>query len=274
MSPPPLKEIRQAKENDAPWWTLYIDGAANNKGVGAEIVLISPEGHKLSSAILFSFRATNNDVEYEALINDLQLALEMKLENLNVFSDSSLVVFQVNEGYRTRGPQTKLYYKFMNGLIKRFNEVIMEQVQWAANVGAYVLSKMGSQREATMLGVIPLKIQIRPIIHEKVVMTLNAPSPTWMTPVWAYFKEGIIPNDPKEARRVRYKLARYVIYDEVLYMRGFNTPLLKCIDGDEWNYILHEVHKGNYSNHSGGSSASPEDLKTRVLLAYSQEGCS
>ena len=56
-----------------------------------------------------------------------------------------------------------------------------------------------------MLGVIPLKIQMRHNIHEEAVMTLNASSPTWMTPIWAYVKEKILPNDPKEARRVRYK---------------------------------------------------------------------
>ena len=112
MSPHALDEIKQIKENDAPWWTLYIDGAANNEGAGAGVVLMSPEGHKLSSAIHFSFKATNNDTEYEALINSLQLALEMKVENLNVFSDSSLVVFQVNGGFQTRGPRTELYYKF------------------------------------------------------------------------------------------------------------------------------------------------------------------
>ena len=32
------------------------------------------------------------------------------------------------EGYQTRGPRTELYYKYMNGIIKRFNEVIIEQV--------------------------------------------------------------------------------------------------------------------------------------------------
>ena len=220
--------------------------------------MVSPEGHKLSSAINFSFKATNSDSEYEALFNGLHLALEMKVENLNVFSDSSLVVFQVNGGYQSRGPRTELYYKFVSGLIKKFKEVIIEQVPRVDNAGADALAKMGSQREATMLGVIHLKIQMRPSIHEEVVMTLNAPSPTWMTSVWAYV---ILPNDPKETRRVRYKSARYVIYDDVLYMRGFNTHLLKCIDGDECNYILREVHEGIYGNHSGGSSLAQKILR-------------
>ena len=78
ISPHALDEIKQIKENDAPWWTLYIDGAANSEGAGVGVVLMSPEGHKLSSAIHFSYKATNNDTEYEALINGLQLALKMK----------------------------------------------------------------------------------------------------------------------------------------------------------------------------------------------------
>ena len=92
------------------------------------------------------------------------------------------------------------------------------------------------------------------------MMTLTTPSPTWMTPVWAYIKEGILPKDPKEAQRVKYKSARYMIYDDVLYMRGFNIPLLKCIDGDECNYILREVHEGFCGNHSGGGSLAQKIL--------------
>ncbi|XP_074377628.1 uncharacterized protein LOC141719146 [Apium graveolens] len=50
-----------------PWWILHVDGAVNNGGAGAGIVLLSPEGHHLMSAIHFKFYATNNDAEYEAL---------------------------------------------------------------------------------------------------------------------------------------------------------------------------------------------------------------
>ena len=49
-------------------------------------------------------------------------------------------------GYQTRGPRMELYYKFVSGLIKRFNEVIIEQVPRADNAGADALAKMGSQR--------------------------------------------------------------------------------------------------------------------------------
>ena len=39
-------------------------------------------------AIRFRFKASNNEVEYEALIAGLELAKEMKVESLEIFSDS------------------------------------------------------------------------------------------------------------------------------------------------------------------------------------------
>ncbi|XP_074359580.1 uncharacterized protein LOC141698888 [Apium graveolens] len=82
-----------------PWWILHVDGAVNNCGSGAGIVLVTPEGHRLMSAIHFKFYVTNNDAEYEALINGLKLALEVGAVNLIVRSDSELVVNQVNGGF-------------------------------------------------------------------------------------------------------------------------------------------------------------------------------
>ncbi|XP_074383678.1 uncharacterized protein LOC141725146 [Apium graveolens] len=94
-----------------PWWILYVDGAVNNNGSGAGIVLVTPEGHRLMSVIHFKFYVTNNDAEYEALINGLKLALEVGAVNLIVQSDSELVVNQVNGGFQARGPRTELYMR-------------------------------------------------------------------------------------------------------------------------------------------------------------------
>ncbi|XP_074352595.1 uncharacterized protein LOC141691735 [Apium graveolens] len=55
----------------------------------------------------------------------------------------------------------------------------------------------------------------------------EAPKETWMTPILAYIRKGTLPEDKFMARRLRYQAARYVIYDEVLYKRGFNQPLLR-----------------------------------------------
>ncbi|XP_074342036.1 uncharacterized protein LOC141679432 [Apium graveolens] len=75
LYPPHVEE--SLEEFPHPWWILHVDGVVNNGRAGAGIVLVSLEGHHLMSAIHFKFYATNNDAEYEALINGLKIALEI-----------------------------------------------------------------------------------------------------------------------------------------------------------------------------------------------------
>ena len=53
-------------------------------------------------ALQFGFRAINNEGEYEALIIGLQLAKELEIKNLRVFSDSQFVIGQVWSEYEAR----------------------------------------------------------------------------------------------------------------------------------------------------------------------------
>ncbi|XP_074342196.1 uncharacterized protein LOC141679653 [Apium graveolens] len=180
------------------------------------------------SAIHFKFYATNNDAEYEALINGLKIALEMGVRNLIARSDSELVVNQVNGGFQARGPRTELYLRCAQRLIGMFKEVRLECVPREKNSNADALEKMGLQQEAVLLGSIPLEIQEVPSILEIETMQVDeAPKKTWMTPILAYIRKGTLPEDKFMARRLHYQAARYVIYDEVLYKRGFNQPLLR-----------------------------------------------
>ena len=83
-----------------PKWELYVDGSSNEGGLEAGLILVSLEGHRMHCALRFGFKASNNETEYEALITGLKLAKEMKVESLEVYSDSQLVVCQVTNEYQ------------------------------------------------------------------------------------------------------------------------------------------------------------------------------
>ena len=79
-----------------------MDGSLNDRGLGADLILISPEGHRMHCALRFGFKASNNEVEYEALIAGLKLARELKVESLDIYSDSYLIVCQIDDKYQAR----------------------------------------------------------------------------------------------------------------------------------------------------------------------------
>lgn len=80
-------------------WNVYVDGASNAWGLGVGIVLKSPEGVRLEKSFRLGFKALNKEVEYKALIVGLQATQKLGVEEVEVFSDSQLVVNQVNGSF-------------------------------------------------------------------------------------------------------------------------------------------------------------------------------
>ena len=113
------KATEEAHEDiEQQWWKLYVDGSSNDCGAGAGLMLISLEGHKITCALRFDFKASNN----EALLAGLRLAKELKAGHLQIFSESQLVVKQVTEKYQARGENMVAYLKSAQVLLKSFNE--------------------------------------------------------------------------------------------------------------------------------------------------------
>nr|GEZ64297.1 reverse transcriptase domain-containing protein [Tanacetum cinerariifolium] len=69
-----------------------------------------------------------------------------------------------------------------------------------------------------------------------------------------YLKEGILPGDEKEARKLRLKARQYELIEGVLYRRSFLTPWLRCVGPLQADYVMREIHEGSCSMHAGSRS--------------------
>ena len=69
-----------------------MDGGANAQGSSAGLILTSPDGIDVEYVLRFGFQASNNEAEYEVVIARLNLAHVMEADQLEVSSDSQLVV--------------------------------------------------------------------------------------------------------------------------------------------------------------------------------------
>ena len=97
--------------NDLPIWKLSVDGASNAQGSGAGLILTSLEGIDIEYALRFRFQASNNEAEYEAVIAGLNLAHSLEVNQLEVCSDSQLVVRQIEDTYEAKSGRMILYLR-------------------------------------------------------------------------------------------------------------------------------------------------------------------
>jgi ribonuclease HI len=85
---------------------LFTDGGARgNPGpAAAAYVLEADDGHVLAAHGEAIGVATNNVAEYRALVAGLAKAVEVGVDELEVVSDSELLVKQMNGEYRVKSP--------------------------------------------------------------------------------------------------------------------------------------------------------------------------
>jgi len=82
--------------------------------------LEGPDGLLIEQALRFSFKASNNQAEYEALIAGTLLAKEMGAKGLLAKGDSLLVTSQVTGEYQAKDPQIAAYLEYVQILKESF----------------------------------------------------------------------------------------------------------------------------------------------------------
>lgn len=70
---------------------------------------MTPTNDRLEKAVKLGFSASNNEAEYEAVLNGLRMARELKLDEIFVFSDSQLVVNKNNGDFQARDERMARY---------------------------------------------------------------------------------------------------------------------------------------------------------------------
>ena len=139
-------------------WTIHIDGAARgNPGPAAcAFVIARPGAAPLEVASLLG-EATNNVAEYTALIRALERAAELGGRNLTVFSDSELLVKQMNGEYRVKNADLRALYDQARELVKAFDRVALQHVRREQNKRADALCNVALDGKSPRPGATPTK---------------------------------------------------------------------------------------------------------------------
>jgi formyltetrahydrofolate-dependent phosphoribosylglycinamide formyltransferase len=110
--------------------TVYTDGGSRgNPGpAAAGFILVEQNGTLIQSRALFLGEATNNVAEYTAIIKALEAARQIGAKKLTVFSDSELLVKQVNGEYKVKSGQIRPLFRQTVDLISEFEDCKVKHI--------------------------------------------------------------------------------------------------------------------------------------------------
>ncbi|XP_020201881.1 uncharacterized protein LOC109787736 [Cajanus cajan] len=223
-----INELHPQGQFEEQWWTLHVDGSSNSQGSGAGIILEGPRGITLEQSLRFQFKASNNQAEYEALLAGLRLAEDMGASRVKCRTDSKVWSRGVGRAHPVRRQHS------------------------CRPVG----SAGRDQKPGHLQTIIQQEID-RPSVDAEVVANVNSDradqddSQDWRSEIREFIISGATSTNLSEAKRLRTQASKYVVIAGQLYKRGFSTPLLKCLNSAEADYVTREVHEGICGLHSG-----------------------
>nr|XP_023903708.1 uncharacterized protein LOC112015532 [Quercus suber] len=236
---------------------LYVDGAANRKGSGVGLVLTSPEGIIIEKSLRLDFGATNNEAEYEALLMGMVMVRKMGGKAVNVFSDSRLVVGQVQGEFETKDERMQGYLSRVNRLQGEFEFFSLLHVSRSSNAHADSLATLATSSDQDLPRIILVEDLHEPtgIGGEAIQVHQIRESSCWMDDLIGFLKDDILPEERKEADKIRRRAARFWLSeDQKLYKRSYSGPYLLCIHPEATESLLEELHEGICESHTEGRS--------------------
>ncbi|XP_021721069.1 uncharacterized protein LOC110688614 [Chenopodium quinoa] len=125
-------------------WNVFTDGSATVNGSGAGLVITFPEGKNCEYGFKFSFKDSNNKVEYEVAIAGLELCIALEAEHVCLKTDSQLVANQIWGEYEAKEPSMISYLAKIKSVIAKLRTFEIELYPRGQNAQVDALSKLAS----------------------------------------------------------------------------------------------------------------------------------
>ncbi|XP_066163801.1 uncharacterized protein [Oryza sativa Japonica Group] len=196
-------------------WVMYSDSSWSHKGAGAAAVLTSPGGMPIRYAARLQFDTTNNTAEYEAILLGLKKTKALGVRRLLIRTDSKLVASHVDKSFEAKEEGIKRYLEAVRSMEKCFAGITVEHLPRGQNEEADALVKSAACGGPHSPGIffevlyapsVPIEsLDIMAIDQTE----LGEDPEDWRTSFVKYLKNGWLPEDEAEAKRLQLRAAKY-----------------------------------------------------------------
>ena len=155
-----------------------------------------------------------------------------------------------------------MYYHIAKIFIDKLEIFEINYILKERNIIPDLLSKLATTKKIGHLRTIIQETIQTPTIDTKEIMVGEEEEPDWITPYKNFLIRGVFPPNENEAQHLKQKANYYVILNGEQFTRGLRTPLLKCLNNQQENYVMRELHEGICDLYTRGRS-----LATKVVCA-------
>ncbi|XP_076921731.1 uncharacterized protein LOC143583264 [Bidens hawaiensis] len=155
-----------------------------------------------------------------------------------------LIAGQINGTYEAKNDVMASYLSQARVLIRQFSSFSVVHIKRSENKSADALSKLASTNFEHFAKDIRVEVLDHPSVPKNQVLVIQTGVESWMTPIKAYLSSGALPAGKAEARKIKHKALNYQVTDGILYRRSFLGPLLRCVNVEDANYLIREIHEG------------------------------
>lgn len=130
-------------------YEVYTDGASrNNPGPSSCAYVIFCNGKMMEEKAEYLGKSTNNRAEYMGVIRALERLVEMKANHITVYTDSELVIKQINREYKVHQAELKSLFQKVQSLMFNLFPIQFQHIRREKNTRAdFLCNQMLDQIE-------------------------------------------------------------------------------------------------------------------------------
>ncbi|XP_027120631.2 uncharacterized protein [Coffea arabica] len=165
------------------------------------------------------------------------MVLEMEIKDLIVFNDFDLLVHQTLKEWITPDSKILPYHCNLLDLTNKFRSLEFRHISRARNIFVGVLATLSSM--------------------------IQHPDELY-SDIKKFFKTGSYPPgaDTTAKNFLRKLSSKFFLNAEMVHKRTSDLGLLRCVDEDEADYLMKEVHSGVYGSHMNGHLLAKKIMRT------------
>uniref|UniRef100_A0A803N1R0 RNase H type-1 domain-containing protein n=1 Tax=Chenopodium quinoa TaxID=63459 RepID=A0A803N1R0_CHEQI len=198
----------------------------------------------------------------------------MKIQHLEVISDSLLMVNQMN-GVHNKGCQDDSYLEVTRKLIKEFKEFKIDQVPRNLNTEEDALANLGSNFNPEEFGAIPLVHVLSLAIEKELTMnvyevqadSIGKEDGSWTTPLKEYLLDKTVPIGKVAAQALAPKASKYCLISKVLFKKSIAEVEVPTA---RYELMTEEKNQAELIHNLDTVEELSDDAKMR-MAAYQQE---